>query len=236
MGRQSKIAFAAVVALVALVIGAISAWATATANKAEWYTGPKESSVATLVGKGSLTASASGKIQLEFPIAGLPIKIWANAAGCVECTITNEAFGHSGVATGTGKLVFSEATFPEVSACKLKENKITSELLLFEANYAEGERWLLKISPVAGETDLTLNIEAAKPPTICPFEGSGTPVKGATFGEFKAKSGTFALEQSVVFSPAISEAAGSHWTFGPEPFSITGVLVIKAGGSYFGVK
>ncbi|HEY2478518.1 MAG TPA: hypothetical protein VGI17_07295 [Solirubrobacterales bacterium] len=232
-GAAARGSIAAFVAFATLAVLASNAYAAATTNKAEWYTG---STFTTLTGKQVLTASAAEKIELAFPFGGLAIKMRANSASCIECSITNEASGHLGVATGTGRLLFSEAFFLEATTCKFKEDKITSQPLLFEAHYTEGERWLVKISPVSGETDLTLNIEANKPGDICPFEGSGTPVKGANFGEFKSKTGVFAVEQPVNFSLPISEEAGSNWTFGSQRFAVTGTLNLKAGGNTFGVK
>jgi hypothetical protein len=233
-GKNLAIAIVAVFAALAAFAG--SASATATTTKAEWYSG-LTTEVTTMTGKQAITVSAPEKVEMAFPIGGLAIKIRANAATCVECTITNESAGHPGVATGTGKLVFSEALFLEATTCKFKEDKITSQPLLFEAHYMQGEKWLLKISPVTGETDLTLNIEASKPGSICPFEGTGpTPVKGTNFGEFERKTGVVALEQPVRFSLPIGEEAGSHWTFGSAPFAFTGTLGFKAGGKYFGVK
>jgi hypothetical protein len=229
-------ALAVVVVIVALAATAGNALATATTTKAEWYTGAKEGSVTTLTGKQPLTVSAPGKVELMFPIAGLPIRMRASAVSCVECVMTNESSGQPGAATATGKLLFSGVIFTEPPTCKFKEGKITTEPLRFEADYMEGERWLLKIVPVSGEVALTLNIEKIEAGKICPFEGSGTPVKNVNFGEFKAKTGSFALEQPVNFSLPISEEAGSNWTFGPQPFSLTGELDFKAGGSYFGVK
>jgi hypothetical protein len=233
-GRDSAIAIVAV--FVALAAFAGSASAAATTTKAEWYSGAKESSVTTLTGKAPLTASASGKLELMFPLAGSPQRMQANSASCVECTITNEASGLPGVATGTGRLLFSEASFVEgFGFCRFKEGKITSEPLRFEAHYMDEERWFMKISPASGEVAMTLNIESQTGST-CPYAGSGTPVKGVNFAEFKAKTGSFAAEQQIRFSEPISETGGSHWMFGTEPFWLTGNLNLKAGGLYFGAK
>jgi hypothetical protein len=224
---------AALAALAALAAVAGSASAAATTAKAEWYSG---SGLTTLAGSQVVTVSAPEKVEMAFPIAGTSIKIRANAASCLECSITNSSLMHPGVATGTGKLLFSEALFTEATTCKFKEDRITSQLLLFEAHYMQGEKWMLKISPVSGETDLTLNIEPSKSGFICPFEGSGTPVKGTNFGEFTAKTGVVAVQQPVRFSLPISEEAGSYWTFGSQRFAVTGTLDLKLGGVVFGVK
>jgi hypothetical protein len=238
MSRASRrTAFVALAIFAALAAFTGSASAAATTTKAEWYTGSKETAVTTLTGKAPLTASASGKLELMFPLGGVPQRMQAKSASCVECTITNEASGLPGVATGTGRLLFSEASFVEgIGFCRFKEGKITSEPLRFEAHYMSGERWFLKISPASGETALILNIESQSAGSICPYAGSGTPVKGINFAEFKAKTGSFATEQQILFSQPISETGGSHWMFGSEPFWVTGALNLKAGGLYFGVK
>jgi hypothetical protein len=242
MGRRGSIrggGFTAALIVVGAILAAfaVSAYATATATKAEWYTGPKEGSVTTLVGKQSLSIS-SGKVELTFPVASLPITMVANSVSCLECTISNE-HPSSSFAQATGKLVLSEVAFTEPKSCKFKGGgKITSEPLVFEANYTESGRWLLRILPAAGETepDFLLNIEKVEAGKICPFEGTNIPVKGANFGEFKAKMGTFATEQPVNFTQPISEAAGSYWTFGASKFELLGTLDLKVEGSYFGVK
>jgi hypothetical protein len=233
-GRHLTTALVAIFAALAAFAGYASAAATTT--KAEWYTGSKETAVTTLTGKAPLTASASGKLELMFPLEGVPIKMQANSASCMECVITNEASWLPGVATGTGRLLLSEVSFVQPPGrCQFKEGKITSEPLRFEAHYMSGERWFLKISPASGEVALTLNIES-QTGFICPFVGAGTPVKGVNFAEFKSKTGSFATEQQILFSQSISLTGGSHWNFGPEPFWLTGALNLKAGGLYFGVK
>jgi hypothetical protein len=232
-GRHFAIAIAAIFAVLAVIAGSASAAATTT--KAEWYTGFSPE-VTTQTGKQAISIATPAKAEMGFTVGGFPVKFRANAVTCVECTTTNESTGLPGVATGTGRLLFTEVAFNEVPSCKFKEGRITSEPLLFEAHYMQGERWMLKIGPLSGTTDLLLNIEKAKPESICPFEGANTTVKGTNFGEFESKTGVFALLQSVRFSLPISEEAGSNWTFGSLPFSFTSTLGFKAGGKYFGVK
>jgi hypothetical protein len=237
MTRASRrAAFAALAIFAALAAFAGSASAAATTTKAEWYTGATEGSVTTTTSSPALTAAASGKLELTVPYVGTPVKFQVGAASCVECTITNESALKPGAATGTGRLLFSGVVITSPAGpCRVKEGKITSSPLSFEAHYMAGERWFLRIAPVSGETALTLNIEG-EPGRSCPISATGTPIKGANFGEFKARTSSFATEQSVLFSTPISELGGSHWSFFGEAVSLAGTLNLKVGGLFFGVK
>jgi hypothetical protein len=231
-----RIAFAALAIFAALAAFAGSAFAAATTAKAEWYTGTKEGSVATTTGSSALTAAASGKLELTVPFLGTPVIFQTGTASCVECTITNESALKPGVATGTGRLLFSGVTITSPPGiCRVKEGKIASSLLSFEAHYMAGERWFLRIAPASGETALTLNIEAI-PGHMCTINSPNTPINGVNFGEFKAKTSSFATEQPVLFSAPISELGGSHWSFFGESVSLAGTLNLQVGGLYFGVK
>lgn len=227
-----------------LVIGASSAMATATSTKAAWYTGATEGSVAELSGEQTLTAAIAenptvGKhFRMTTTIGTKALTIEASGVSCSKCVMSNEIHGVSGPgAIWRGQLVFSEAVVTSPLHCLVTGGSIATNASFFEADFMEAETWLMRAYPEVGENAFSFSLED-KGGIACELAGTYT-VQNVNFGAFENKTGTFRTEQLLNFSPKISKAAikNAWWIKGTGvPFEVTGSLLLKAGGSYFGAK
>jgi hypothetical protein len=245
-GRGIKRFAGALIAALGMVlaIGAGTALATATATKAEWYTGASEGSVSELSGEQALTASIAenptvGKhFRMTTMIGTKPLTIEANGVSCSKCVMSNKITGASGPgAIARGQLVFSEALVTSPLHCLVTGGSIATNVSFFEADFMEGETWLTRAYQEVGENSFSFSLED-KGGITCELAGTYT-VQNFNFGAFENKTGTFRTEQRLNFSPQISEAAvkNAWWIKGTgAPFKVTGSLLLKAGGSYFGAK
>jgi hypothetical protein len=227
----------AVAALAAMAPSA--ALATATTTKAQWKVGATESSISTLVGSAPLTVTLGKNptvgetfvMETTVPGSAIPINTVFGKVSCSECVITNEDPEHPGVAIGRGKLIFSNGAIGAPWNCTIEGGKAESSPLIFEGDYMEEGKWLMKIRPASGE--LVVGIF----PKNCSL--GNFPVKGANFGKFINKTGVFATSQTLEFSPSISTAAGSSW-FVSESMTMrtTGTLVFKTAEAkpFFGME
>jgi hypothetical protein len=234
--RRVRIGASLALAAVAAVIGCVgpsSAFAKAETKAAEWYMGTSESALSTLKGTQTLTVefgeSEFGKKgTVATNIFGVTWDSTTSAVKCIECVITNEGT-KPGVATGYGKLEFSEVVTMEPAACKVKEGKIVTNKVLIEAHYMQGENNYVRLSPYTGETFTTTNIEG------CAVAGS-YPSKGTIFALATNKTGVSSVAPAFRSSAAINTEAGGSLTLGSQPAAIVGTLVFKDKGNFLAIK
>lgn len=230
--------------LLLLAAGAGNAFATATATKAQWYVGATEGSTSILSGEQTLTASIAenptvGKhFRMTTTFGPTTLTIEASGVSCSKCVMSNEIHGVSGPgAIAKGQLVFTEALVTSPLHCLVTGGSITTNASFFEADFMEGETWLMRTYPEVGENAFSFSLED-KGGITCELAGTYT-VQNVNFGAFENKTGTFRTEQRLDFSPAISKAAAPHaWVMKGTgtPFEVTGSLVLKDGGNFFGAK
>jgi hypothetical protein len=244
-----RIALVAVLAVAVLAVGVAHAPAAPTQSKAQWYTGSSPGSV-TALGGGVVKAAPATiaespglgkKFLFTWTISGHSYAMSATGITCIECVIRDEGGAIVGGAIWTGKLALTGAEMEAPTYCALTGTTLTTKPLRFEADYMEAgaekepERWIAKVGPTMGETDLSFEIVDHNG-GFCP--GAGTvPFKGNTYGEFKKATGTFEVVQEFNLSPSISFRTGSSWQVGTvAPLQMTGALAFSVGESYFGVK
>jgi hypothetical protein len=212
---------AAVLAVVAIgAVLASSAFATATTTAANWYTGTTGT---LLSGSATLTASASGSTKIVTVISGEPVEIQASSVTCVGCSISNSPSG----AHGTGKLRFSGLTLVHPAPPCTVTSPIETAALTIEADWMEGTSALVKFIPTSGSTGTFMSFTLSCLGTF--------PIKGTLFGKTTAPTGTQTALQEIQFTAAGNIAAGGMLAAGSETATLTGVDILQAGGTPFGV-
>lgn len=213
--------------LAVAALGAVlasSAFATATTTAANWYTGTTAGGVTVLSGSQTLTATLSGTATFATEISGQEVEVRATGVECVSCQISNSPTG----GTGSGKLKFTGLTAVK-PVCPVPAS-VTTNALTFSADYMEGTTAMMHIAPTAGLTSEFVGFTISCVP---PLEFRA---KGDVFGKDANATGVMATTQSLGFSLPINETAGGILRNGTSLASLTGTLVFKAGGLFFGVK
>lgn len=233
-GVLLRISGGAVVAFILLLVNTGSALGAATTENRTWHSGTTEGGVSVLAGSEEVTAeiatnpSVGKTFIIKTKISGTTIELAATGISCVSCTIFNEGGG----ARGRGKTRFTGVTVKTPSTCKVKEGAIMTNELTVDATYMEGSKPLRLITPTTGEAFATVTLE--KGTGTCAITGSYI-VKGSIFSEGTLATGVYKTEQPSTFSPSINSAAGGALKFGAEPAELTGSVILKDGGKYFGV-
>jgi hypothetical protein len=247
------LAFLATALLMAAL--ASSALATATTTKTAWYSGATAGSVSALTGKPTITAeigedpNVAKHFFFKTALEERSVSITTGTASCVECVVSNELTGLAGPETAQirGKLSFGEATVTVSEGhCVLAGGKLTTNTLMIETDYMEGETWIARMFPEFGPTPISFTIEK-EGALSCPVAGTYS-VAGFQYAAFEAKTGAFQQEQTLHFSKAISSAASGETPGFPATwlvkapkvrlFETYGTLKLKIGGAspYFGMK
>ena len=105
----------------------------------------------------------------------------------------------------------------------------------------EGESAIVKFTPEAGETTGFVSFELGG--GSCPLAGTPIVPKGVVYAKPVNKTGVFATNQEVAFSPTINSAAGGSLKVGEKTATLEGRIICPSFGEivigespYFGVK
>ncbi len=203
-------ALSAAVALCVAVAGllAVGALASASAQASQWYAGPEvlEGSAGysatmgeTNFEKGEFAGQEVKAVALEMQFCKGSCSTYRITASGAEAfgssLITNEAPGHLGIASGTGRIRLTGVKVSSPSTCKVKENRIETKEFSSEVVSLNGHTYL-KMSPFA----FTLTLE--KGTGACAMAGS-TSVTGSLYARADGLGGP-ATDQKFSFSNAIS--------------------------------
>jgi hypothetical protein len=223
---------------VLLAIFAVSAIAAGNAFAASeyketggaWYTG---SSPGTKLAEGSsktVTGSIGGeKASLETTVAGTAVDITWTLWELTESFFRNEGT----VATTRDVWTLQAVNITVPANCSVPSTITTKPLSGIVGMNTAGTLATVKFSAAEGTTLATIEITGEK----CAIAGL-YKLSGTVFAQASNATGVFAASQSIQFSKAIQESAGTATSlkFGENAAFITGTLKTSIGGTEFATK
>jgi hypothetical protein len=237
-----KISLGVVSAVLALAVMASSASATISTTAAQWYIGPAPGTTLALGTSKGIGGQATTNWVLTTEIGGLPVELDSTAFDCVGCKIENKSVTEKvpPIAYGEGRILFTNVTVKKPLNCVVSGTNppgvlvagqiLTSELVI-HADWMDTSRGGTGEPPVNNHAFVQVIPKAGAATTFAHFELSGGEcaaiggtknVTGSLYGESVNNTGVAALEQRLLFSPAIQNTAGGALFVGTKPANLSG--------------
>jgi hypothetical protein len=196
--RLKKLGAALVVVAALGAVLASSAFAAATQEAAQWYTGSGSGTL--LSGSETATAEAIGTGTFETEVGKVKYVLQSTEIECAGCSVENSG-GH---AIGSGALKFKNVTVKEPAGCSVA-SEIETAALSVSADWMIGSTDYVKFTPAAGESTEFATVKI----TGCALATTLVP-KGSVFVQAANATGVQATPQKITSSGAINATAGGN--------------------------